>query len=69
MSQFSAPGPETSSISLKNLEVVKEEKSKQDVKRNSQEHKVVVRVQREKIQIGRKKDKKFEGAGGVRMLH
>ena len=28
-----------------------------------------MRVQREKIQSGRKKDKKFEGEGGVRVLH
>ena len=28
-------------------------------------HEVVVRVQREKIQSGRKKDKRFEGEGGV----
>ena len=29
----------------------------------------VVRLQREKIQSGRKKDKRFEGEGGVRVLH
>ena len=29
----------------------------------------MVRVKRERIQSGRKKDKKFEGEGGVRMLH
>ena len=29
----------------------------------------MVRVQREKIQSGRKKDKRFEGEGGVRVLH
>ena len=28
-----------------------------------------MRVQREKIQSGRKKDKKFEGEGGARGLH
>ena len=44
-------------------------KRKQEVKRNSQEHEEMVRVQREKIQIGRKKDKRFEGEGGVRVLH
>ena len=46
-----------------------EGKRKQEVKRNSQEHEVVVRVQREKIQSGWKKDKKFESEGGVRVLH
>ena len=45
------------------------EKRKQEVKRNSQEHEAVVRGQREKIQIGRKKDKRIEGEGGVRVLH
>ena len=44
-------------------------KKKQDVKKNSQEHEMVMRVQREKIQSGRKKDKRFEGEGGVRVLH
>ena len=29
----------------------------------------MVRVQKEKIQNGRKKDKKFESEGGVRVLH
>ena len=29
----------------------------------------MVRVQREKIQSGRKNDKKFESEGGVRVLH
>ena len=29
----------------------------------------MVRVQREKIQSGRKKDKRFEGEDGVRVLH
>ena len=28
-----------------------------------------MRVQREKIQIGRKKNKRFEGEGGVQVLH
>ena len=67
--QLSAPGLETPSIQLKNPEGVKEEKKKQEVKRNSQEHEAVVRVQREKIQSGRKKDKRLEGEGGVRVLH
>ena len=66
--QFSAPGSETPSIPLKNPEGVRE-KRKQEVKRNSQEHEAVVRVQSEKIQSGRKKGKKFEGEGGVRLLH
>ena len=44
-------------------------KRKQEVKRNSQEHEAVVRVQWEKIQSGRKRDKKFESEGGVRVLH
>ena len=42
------------SISLKNPEGVREGKRKQEVKRNSQEHEAVVRVQSEKIQSGRK---------------
>ena len=46
-----------------------EGKRKQEVKRNSQEHEAVVRVQREKIQSGRKKDKRFEDASGVQALH
>ena len=46
-----------------------EGKRKQEVKRNSQEHEAVVSVQREKIQSGQKKDKRFESDGGVRMLH
>ena len=29
----------------------------------------VVRVQREKIQCGRKKNKRFEGEGGVRVVN
>ena len=69
MLQFSAPGSEIPSIPLENHEGVKEGKRKQEVKRNSQEHKAVMRVQREKIQSGRKKDKRFEGEGGVRVLH
>ena len=44
-------------------------KRKQEVKRNSQEHEEVVRVQRETIQSGRKKEKRFEDEGGVRVLH
>ena len=54
---------------MKNPKRVMEEKRKQKVKRNSQEHEAVVRVQREKIQSGRKKDKKFESEGGVRVMH
>ena len=69
MLQFSGPGAETPSISLKYPEGVKEGKRKQEVKRNSQEYEAVVRVQREKIQSGRKKDMRFEGEGGVRVLH
>ena len=42
---------------------------KQEVKRNSQAHGKVVRVQREKIQSERKTDKRFEGEGGVRVQH
>ena len=45
------------------------EKRKQEIRKNSQEHEAVVRVQREKIQSGRKKDKKFESEGGVQVLH
>ena len=54
---------------MKNLKRVMEGKRKQEVKRNSQEHEAVVRVQREKIQRGREKDKKFESEGGVLVLH
>ena len=54
---------------MKNPKRVMEGKRKQEVKRNSLEHKAVVRVQKEKIQSGRKKDKKFESEGGVRVLH
>ena len=57
------------SIPLKNPEGVREGKKKQEVKRNSQEHEAVVRVQREKIQSGWKKDKRFEGEDGVRVVH
>ena len=46
-----------------------EGKRKQEVKRNSQKHEAVVGVQREKIQSGRNEDKRFEGEGGVRVLH
>ena len=67
--QFSAPGSEIACIALNNSEGVREEKKKQEVKRNSREHKAVVRVQREKIQSGRKKDKRFEDEGGVRVMH
>ena len=44
-------------------------KRKQEVKRNSKEHEAVVRVQRETIQSGRKKDRRFEGEDRVRVLH
>ena len=54
---------------MKNPKRVMEGKRKQKVKRNSQEHEAVVRVQREKIQSGLKKDKKFESEGGVRVMH
>ena len=54
---------------MKNPDRVREGKRKQEVKRNSQEHKTVVRVQWEKIQNGRKKNKRFEDEGGVRVLH
>ena len=67
--QFSAPDYKTPSIPLKNPQGVKEGKRKQEVKRNSQEHEAVVRVQSEKIHSGLKKDKRFEGEGGVRVLH
>ena len=66
---FSTPGSETPSIPLKNPKRVREGKRKQKVKRMSQEHEAVVRVQRKTIQSGRKKDKKFESEGGVRVLH
>ena len=69
MLQFSAPGLETPSIPLKYPKGVKEGKRKQEVKKNNQEHEAVVRVQRETIQSGRKKDRKFEDEGGVRVLH
>ena len=67
MQRFSVPYSETPSIPLKNPEEVREGKKKQKV--NSQEHEAVVRVQREKIQSGRKKDKRFEGKDGLRVLH
>ena len=54
---------------MKNPKRVMEGKKKHQVKRNRQEHEAVVRMQREKIQSGRKKDKKFESKGGVRVLH
>ena len=60
---------ETPSIPLKNRVGVREGKKKQEVKRNSQEHEAMVRVQREKIQSGRKKDSRFEGEGEARVLH
>ena len=53
---------------MKNPEGVKE-KRKYEVMRNSQEHEAVVRVQRENIQSGRKKDKRSESEGRVRVLH
>ena len=52
---------------MKNPEGVGEGKRKQEVKRNSQDHEAGVRVQWEKIQSGRKKDKRFEGEGGMRV--
>ena len=67
--QFIAPGSETPSISLKIPERVGEKKRKQEAKRNSQEHEAMVRVQSEKIQSGRKRDKRFEGEGRLRVLH
>ena len=51
---------------MKKPEGVREGKRKQEVNRNSQEHEGVVKKQREKIQIGRKKNKRFEGKGGVK---
>ena len=39
------------------------------VRSSYQEHEAVVRVPREKIQSGRKKNQRFEGEGGVRVLH
>ena len=54
---------------MKNPKRVMEGKRRRKVKRNSQEHEAVVSVQREKIQSGRKKDKKFESEGGMRVLH
>ena len=53
---------------MKNPKRVMEGKRKQEVKRNSQEHEAVVRVQRKKIQSGRKKDNNFESEGGLRVL-
>ena len=53
---------------MKNPKRVMERKRKQEVKINSQEHEAVVRVQRENIQSGRKKDKRFEDKGGVQVL-
>ena len=58
-----------SSIQLKIPEDFREEKKKQEVKRNSQEHKAVVREQREKIQSERNEDKRFEDESGVRVQH
>ena len=58
--KLSVPDSEIPSIPLKNSERVRKEKRKQQVKRNSQEHEAVVRVQREKIRSGCKKDKRFE---------
>ena len=67
--QFSAPGYETPSIPLKNPDRVKEGKRKQEVKRNSQEHEAVVRVQSKKIRSGRKKDRRFVGKHGMQVLY
>ena len=69
MRRNKAPGSETLSIPLKNPKRVREGKRKKKIKRNSQEHEAVVRVQKEKIQNGRKRDKRFESEGGVRVLH
>ena len=66
--QFIAPCSETPSLPLKNPEGVSLGMMKQQVKRNSQDHEAMVRVQREKIQIGWKNDKRFEGKSGVRVL-
>ena len=46
-----------------------EKKRKQEVYRDSQEHDMVVRVQKKKIQSGRKRNKRFDGEGGVKVLH
>ena len=46
-----------------------EGKRKHEVKRNSQEHEAVMRVQIEKIQSGRKKDHGFEGEDGAGVMH
>ena len=54
---------------MKSPEGVRKGKRKQKVKRNSQEHEAVVRVQRKKIQSERKRDKRFEDEGGVRVMH
>ena len=61
MYQFCAPGSETPSIPLKYPERVKEGKREQEVKKNSQKHEAMVRVQGEKIQSEHKGDKRFEG--------
>ena len=54
---------------MKYPEGIREEKKKQEVKRNSQQHEAMVRVQREKVQSGWNEDKRFEGEGGVQGLH
>ena len=63
--QFSAPGSETPSIPLKNPERIGGGGGRRG---SSQEHEAVVRVQREKTQSSRKKDKRFESEGGVQVL-
>ena len=52
--KFSAFGSETPSIPLKNSDGVREEKRKQELKGNSQEHEAVVREQRENIRSWRR---------------
>ena len=44
-------------------------KRKLEVKRKSREHEAVVRMQSERIQSGRKKDKRFKSEGRVQVLH
>ena len=61
--QFSASGSEIPSILFKNSKGVREGKRK-EVKRNNQEHETVVRMQREKIQSGRKKIRGFKARVG-----
>ena len=69
MYKFSAAGLETPSIPLKNPQAIRAEKRKQKVQRNNQQHNAVVKVQREKIPSGRKKDKRFECEGEAGVLY